>query len=78
MKCLIFTFLVQIRCKFTAHFHEGYSKVLLYVDCREYSKQFQMILSILSKFKSYFWIRQYPYNSLTFARHNLLADNFAR
>ena len=24
-----------------------------------------------------FWIRQYPYNSLTFARHNILADNFA-
>ena len=23
-----------------------------------------------------FWIRQYPYNSLTFARHNILADNF--
>ena len=24
----------------------------------------------------FFWIRQYPYNSLTFARHNILADNF--
>ena len=24
-----------------------------------------------------FWIRQYPYNSLTFARKNILATNFA-
>ena len=23
----------------------------------------------------YFWIRQYPYNSLTFSRHNILGDN---
>ena len=25
-----------------------------------------------------FWTRQYPYNSLTFERHNILAANFAR
>ena len=28
-------------------------------------------------FPSILWIRQYTYNSLTFARHNILDDNFA-
>ena len=27
--------------------------------------------------ETYGYIRQYPYNSLTFARHNMLADNFS-
>ena len=35
----------------------------------------RIIKVIVSLRKGYFWIRHYPYNSLTFTRHNILADN---
>ena len=50
-------------------YFKGYTPIIHILDFNQFIYSHKVTLPT-------FWIRQYPYNSLNFARHKKLADNF--